>query len=157
MIPLKTFRITRPTSSYTILGRIIDLVKDEPKRLRMGVVLENITRPSLEVEVDDFPACGTVGCIAGWSAYVVGFDWLNRPTMDRTADLLLPGPDNFGAREELTSAFVSGSHFYTPDGTREQVKAVVKFITKFRERNKKALKAVMVTPVKRSSPTQEAQ
>ena len=35
---ISCYQITRPTSAYTVLGRVIALIREEPRRMRMSAV-----------------------------------------------------------------------------------------------------------------------
>lgn len=59
----------RPSPAVTqLLEKIITVIETEPKRLDMNVVA--VTKSGTKEgtrTADYFPACGTVGCIAGWA------------------------------------------------------------------------------------------
>lgn len=57
---------SRAKTAYGLLSEIAALAIEEPKRMRMGDW--RVRRATASVEPDlGFPACGTVGCIAGWA------------------------------------------------------------------------------------------
>ena len=70
-----------PTSSYDFLTKnIVDIIREEPKRMWMSVVitlgddeetLEEDLLGSIDKQREDIvlevPSCGAIGCIAGWT------------------------------------------------------------------------------------------
>jgi hypothetical protein len=66
------------TNAYDLLSDIAKLALEEPKRIYMSVVLTqkdvNIpTAPCIDPSIVQFyPACETVGCIAGWVNILTG-------------------------------------------------------------------------------------
>ena len=70
-----------PTSSYDFLTKnIVDIIREEPKRMWMSVVitldddeetLEEELLGSIDRQREDIvlevPSCGAIGCIAGWT------------------------------------------------------------------------------------------
>lgn len=63
-------RVSRalPTSkaknAYDLLSEIAALIIEEPKRYNQGIYVRRASDPYVKEE--KLPACGTVGCVAGW-------------------------------------------------------------------------------------------
>lgn len=58
-------RITKPMSAYRLLSKICDLIIAEPKRYNQGQWI-SVQRKEDTFSGASFPACGTIGCVAGW-------------------------------------------------------------------------------------------
>lgn len=57
---------SRARTAYGLLSEIVALVKAEPRRMRMAAFR---TDPDWMSE-DRRPACGTIGCVAGWVTFL---------------------------------------------------------------------------------------
>jgi hypothetical protein len=63
------------TNANELLDEIAALAREEPKRIRMGCYLETLEsapRGRPLTGIDEWPKCGTVGCIAGWTLVLRG-------------------------------------------------------------------------------------
>lgn len=76
MIRLEFFPTSQATNAYDLLGDVIAAIRQEPRRLDMGQWLAEA-----DFVTSAEPACGTVGCIAGWLT-ILG---TRRPTQDAIA------------------------------------------------------------------------
>lgn len=61
--------VSRARTAYGLLSEIAALALAEPKRMRMSVTL---LRDDPASAPNFYPACGTVGCIAGWTTVLKG-------------------------------------------------------------------------------------
>ena len=52
---------SKATNAYDLLSEIQDLIRTEPKRYNQNIWLRRVKRGEAKR-----PACGTVGCVAGW-------------------------------------------------------------------------------------------
>jgi hypothetical protein len=138
-IDISRYIIKRPTSSYAVIGRLMKLVAEEPKRMHMGTTFDDDFSPAVW---SNAPQCGTVGCIAGWSRYITGATefWSQ---MER---VLVGDKYTCSAALEFNQGFTGGDHFVTPDGTQEQADAVVDFLKAFRKKHKALLQARIIHP-----------
>lgn len=60
----------KPKTAYGLLMAVKRVILAEPKRVNMDLWLDKHVTP--ENSGDSAPACGTVGCIAGWCKAVMG-------------------------------------------------------------------------------------
>lgn len=61
---------SKAKTAYGVLNTIAKLALDEPKRMRMGTYLDRFDKGNPDEPlcgIKQWPACGTVGCIAGWT------------------------------------------------------------------------------------------
>lgn len=109
-------------------------------------------RVDMEVFIDDWlpseggPACGTVGCFAGWVVLLHGTDTRSRPDVaDRARELLGPDCDYYTVSDGAFKAdvFSSGNEDDIKGGigTERYARSVVARIEKFQRINEKILKA----------------
>ena len=162
--------ITRPTPAYDILTWVQKHISEEPKRIRMGkwCLFRADVLTELRDEYDrtyNFPRCGTVACEAGWIALRSGIEVAGRvPVIEGQIEVAGRVPViegqvvswedmavviagfNEEARTELQQSFLSGAHFDTPDGTREQAEATAKFLEDFKRKWRRELKARIILP-----------
>lgn len=68
---------TRAKTAYGLLSAITKLIVAEPKRYSQHTFIESEVAPTPEVQ--HFPACGTVGCVAGWVVVLRGPDGSRTP------------------------------------------------------------------------------
>lgn len=59
------------TLNVKLLRKIRDHILEEPKRVDMSFWLKKYTKKQREAS-DIIPACGTIGCIAGWAKVLTG-------------------------------------------------------------------------------------
>jgi hypothetical protein len=124
---------SQATTAYDLLSDVVAVVLAEPKRLRMAVPLWLDVRKLL----DDAPACGTVGCVAGWTVMLK-----DRPSnvdfsvCERAGDIL-----GLTERQQMEL-------FYTfpkaAGGTTRHAKEEVRLIRKFQKKYARQLKAKAV-------------
>ena len=132
---------TRPTSSWDVLERIKELVREEPKRINMNFELRleknNPPPPRL-----GYPRCGAVGCVGGWAWHLLQMQpaFINiLGNLAATGTRLGLTPEQ---REELFYPF--GPDLRWSDRadtqTREYAERVIKHIKEFQQRYKRQLK-----------------
>lgn len=59
---------SRAKTAYGLLNEVKRLILAEPKRYDQGTFIARRNGHSRLFDPQDFPACGTVGCVAGWVA-----------------------------------------------------------------------------------------
>ena len=61
-------RLRRRVTAYTFLAKVLPkVILAEPRRMRMGIWQLQAWK-----DMDNRPACGTVGCIGGWTEIMTG-------------------------------------------------------------------------------------
>ena len=150
------FRLTQPTSSYEVINRVIKLIRDEPKRLRMKTWGETLR--------DDFrygeftPACNTVACAAGWANFVIRGNVVETIGKE-VADKLSGGGRNAHYEDEESNrryrayqrlyygVFVADELTYmSGQGTPEHAEAVIDKLLDYRDEFEDLLKSVIIDP-----------
>lgn len=128
--------ISTAKTAYSLLSDIAQLALDEPKRMRMATVLA-------VGDTNSFPACKTVGCIAGWTDMLTTtsatMEW-GEIIMERaTATLGLTTRQ----RDELfcDGRLCGARNQQTP----KHAKSVVAHIRRFQKKNRAQLIAKKVT------------
>jgi hypothetical protein len=146
----KKLQVIPVSRAKTALGLILAVKKAilaDPKRVDMGTVVEDSTNPD-HYFGHQKPACGTVGCFAGWIGVLAkGREWsLNGNVFSQVEALLGPGIrfDFMGDDGIYHNVFNAGAgdtcnHFAS--GTKKHAIAVGKRIDGFIQRNREALKA----------------
>ncbi len=81
-------RVTTKTITVgALLGKIKRLIISEPKRLDMGVYVGAFQGRTVHgFAAQDKPACGTVGCMAGWGAVMLRPDGVSGRKLDKRAE-----------------------------------------------------------------------
>jgi hypothetical protein len=148
---------SRATNAYELLDEVVRVIEAEPRRLNMG---NWIFMPSY-VERELIPACGTVGCVAGW--IVLLWDGPRAAFADRqnvpTRALQLMGSDGFpysslggdlnrlfdGAVVRNADADLEEVEVAEP-GDEDYVKLVVQRIREFQDEHEEFLKHRTLTP-----------
>jgi hypothetical protein len=78
MASWKRLTFDKPTTAYGLLKYVIELIEQEPARYNQGtwaeLIRERYTPGEAKVKVHPrsgiLPACGTIGCVAGWVGIV---------------------------------------------------------------------------------------
>lgn len=138
---------SKAKTAYGLLSEICALALEEPKRIMMADWL--VTKSAGNYEpAQGFPACGTVGCVAGWAITL-------RPTRARTIHR------DFGQYKEdegeragrlLGLSTDQCNALFTPDGltesddqqTPKHAQAVVAHVKAFQKRHRGQLLAKKV-------------
>lgn len=153
---------SKATNSYDLLNDVCRAMREEPKRVNFGDWLSTESAKHMYAEAPE-PACGTVGCIAGWCAILKAPDAsLLRQVEDCTAFFSLAfrnGTVSSGPRAAALSLFPESLQFdaerlfygsapYThldreagAIGTRQHARYVIRHIRQFQQKHKNALKA----------------
>lgn len=131
----------RPTTSWDVLERVKELAREEPLRIWMRIEL---CRRAEMVPARELPACGTVGCVGGWSSILLGMVGLD--DIDHYVHL-----GAVGARMGLTES-QKDELFYPREGeirwynymggqTRSYANEVIDHISAFQQKYEQQLKA----------------
>lgn len=132
---------TNARTAYGLLNAITRLAKDEPRRIRMSIVCMrgNPARNRYERT----PACGTVGCIAGWALVLAGRTGEDeRNFSDWNEARILLGLSHYQAeRLFLDSNLVSAPN----QQSAQHAEDVVEHIRKFQKAHKAQLQATPVS------------
>lgn len=134
-----------PQLNEELWDRVKATILEEPKRLRMR--LWGITKkrgPLFFQDEKNTPACGTVGCLAGWACVLnatkapsrfqrVMGELLKRGIDEDTFDFAREAEKVLGlAYDEGKMLFERGPHIGAyNDGTRKSARAIVKIVNEF--------------------------
>lgn len=138
MSELQTIPLSKAKTAYGLVRDVQRTVLAEPLRVNMRTFTEDVS------EEAEAPACGTVGCFAGW------VNVLSRGRMaalgldDAAATALLGESLNYAIPGGLGYMFNAGGGDRcgrTTPGTKAHARAVSNRIEGFIKRNLKALKA----------------
>lgn len=112
-------------TAYGLLSFIAKITAEEPKRMHMGEW--RVTQPNWSANHIKFPACGTVGCIGGWTEILSGqiAEAILGLTNDQQEELFFPSRLTGAARQ----------------GTAAHAAKVIRHIEKFQRKYSKQLKA----------------
>lgn len=139
----KKIPVSRAKTAYGLLSEVIKLILEEPLRYNQGVWLLQQGGDPLDAEYDapqGFPACGTVGCVAGWVTTLKLKRVTNRTVFaDRAAKIL--GLDEH-QENELFSDVLADMNLLRQ--TPEYAKAGAAHIRKFQQRYSSQLRATKV-------------
>lgn len=139
LIPVSTAK-----TAYGLLSEVCRLILAEPKRYNQGSWVKLVTQYDRAYAADVFPACGTIGCVAGWVTTLKlpanvfdaePFSSGNVLIGDAAARVL---GLNFQQREQLFAGDAVDKYTYRI-GTLAYAKAGVKHIQKFQRQNKHQL------------------
>lgn len=135
--------VSKAKTAYGLLSEIAALAIAEPKRIRMSKWLATQTVKDYGASA---PACGTVGCIAGWGAVLVG-------TKKERAAMLSGyfGVDGlgiagriFGLSKDATYSLCTTDGMCFTEGTPPHAREVIHRIRRFQKRYKAQLLAKRV-------------
>lgn len=131
----KSIPLTRATTAWGLLKDVQRALLSEPKRANMNVFKDT------QSPEQGGPACGTVGCFAGWVCLLAGArehdDYMARAILGRELDYYIP---NSGS-EYVFNAGSGDRCAKTEPGTKAHARAVFNRIQKFMKVNEVALKA----------------
>ena len=128
--------VSKAKTAYGLLSEIATLALAEPKRMRMAVFLD--TRAAVHWG-DHAPACGTVGCIAGWTCVLTGNNRGVWPVMERAMDVL-----GLSYKEGAALFLIPRLCNEEKQGTAVHARHVVAHIRRFQKRYATQLKAKKV-------------
>lgn len=139
----KELQIKEPTTGWGILDRVVELIEQEPRRMRMRTWGETAFHMEVVPEAD-FPECGTVACIAGWAEILIAGD-ISKFVFHTGTASAIAGP----AWKDLFELFIDQDLMDDPrQGTPEHAARVVKAIREFQKDHEENLRARMVEPRK---------
>ena len=125
---------SRAKTAWGLLKDIKRAILAEPLRCNMGIVLDRTMDSGLP-----HPACGAVGCVAGWGLILTGRTFEGQRVYNQTNEAAKLMGLTYGQGQELffPQDLVSAEKKQTP----EHAKAVAEHIDSFMEENKKQLQA----------------
>ena len=135
---IKDYIITEPTPALEVGRRVCELVREEPKRMRMGHFF--CTNPR-DYGYPNPPRCNTIGCIAGWIGFVSG----DGDIMECAADLFFDKGTE--GNRELKAGFFGGKHFILEDGSPKQAEAAALFLERIMKTYKDELSHRIIHPI----------
>jgi hypothetical protein len=135
--------VSKAKTAYGLLSEIRKLILEEPRRydqsdfLSIGEVAER--------RYDYVPACGTVGCVAGWVCALKGSSDLREWDVIAKADEILGIEDGIGVDSMvLFGANKAGARFETPRAVERHAERGAAHIARFQKKYAKKLKAKRV-------------
>ena len=138
---MKAIPRSKAKTAWGLLKDVRKAILDEPLRVNMKTVVAK-RKPS-----EGGPACGTVGCLAGWTLLLAGkrFSYCHVRDWSLDVESLLGGRINIDFNTVVGRRYVFNSGdgdrcAWTIPGTPEHAEAVVARLDKFMEINKTALK-----------------
>lgn len=145
--------LSEAVTGWELCREIRQVVREEWRRVNMRKVQETVTpgKPTA-------PACGVVGCLAGWGLTLRHVDFLQEEGMHDEQLMQLLGRDvQYEFPTDALTAYQSTFHVFndgrgdacsrTKPGTRAHARAVVKRLDRFMALNEKALKARILPPL----------
>lgn len=129
---------SKATNAYELLSEVCQAITEEPKRMNL---MNWSLSPKQVVQMKAPPACGTVGCIAGWVTFLK--DRMVRPSsyIRERAETLL-GDNSWSTKMSLGNLFSPRfSDVPSKPGTIRHAKQVVARIRKYQEVHEAELKA----------------
>lgn len=128
-------RRSRAKTAYGVLGEVMRLIEEEPRRYNQQDVLFYLPKDESERLPSD-PPCGTIGCVAGWVHTLTSSRRLAYPSLvlQRAARVL-------GLNHHLQAELFGGSAVGGTPQTKAHAKNGVRHIAAFRERYKELLLA----------------
>lgn len=152
--PLACVPKARAENAYDLLGEVIDLIKEDPKRYNQhfwltdgessggtGLDFSDLPRPILEVR-KNMPACGTMGCVAGWvSTLMKGPQAAMRSSAGIFAAEVLGLTDR--QKDHLFAGEKAGMRDH--ESPEEHAKRGIQHIQRFRAQHKAQLKAKRIS------------
>lgn len=142
---------TKPVLATIFFDRLIDVMEEEPARVDQTDWLEQ-DQCSLEFkkevgEIAAVPACGTVGCTAGWSAILLGYKRF--PGSEVVADQLglqLVQTEHSDLVDDLFHHQGYNKNVFEKPGTRDHMRKVVGGIRTFVKEHRNSLKRIVIYP-----------
>ena len=137
--PRPTLVAARAKTAYGLLSHVRRLILDDPRRYNQSVYIHR-TRQTTIWAPSGAPACGTVGCVAGWVATLVRGKQARDGSADATASHTL-GLKEEQAEELFTSYVISRA---LQPGTAKYARAGAAHVAKFQKRYQTQLRAKRV-------------
>lgn len=130
---------TKAKNAFELLQEIRLLILAVPTRYNQMDILSHYYNTGEESSTGQLvPACGTIGCRAGWVAELTS----NRP--NRLKDVLGYAQKKLGLTNNQADGFFSGFVATGRGGTREHARSGARGITKFLRENRRQLKAKLL-------------
>lgn len=134
---------SKATNAYDLLSDVIRIIREEPRRYNQ---MRFIARTNGAYGADNvvhggsgFPACGTVGCVAGWVATLVRGSHFRYNRAQPIAATVL------GLRGDQAWKLFSGGAADGAPQTAEHAKSGIRHIRRFQKKYSTQLKATKVT------------
>jgi hypothetical protein len=126
-------------TAYGLLSEVRRLILAEPKRYNQTDTISFRDRPDCwSIDTGKWPACGTVGCVAGWVTM------LKSPDRAELYDVLAPAAQILGLDSEQRHELFRGSAAGISSQTVAHAKAGARHIAQFQQKYAKQLKAKAV-------------
>lgn len=161
---LKAMPVFTGTTAWELLDFITWVIQGEPKRYDQGAWIKLVEQGySEEYKASQMPACGTIGCVAGWvdllvtgRQTIIDVDMFADQTQKRATRILglnkaqqnqlFEGNAIAKVREWLPVS-LDNEGFYPMTGTEAYAALGVLHIRKFMQRHERKLKGTIVRPV----------
>lgn len=143
-------RITKPMTAWEFYTYLIKVMKAEPARVKQDLWMAQGKNVACAIKNDEHaaaPACGTVGCTAGWGTFLLGYDKF--PGEYKAADLMGLGmllQDSYSNALFEPNGYNDVIPIGVPSGTRQYMRYVVKGIREFMKEHREQLKRTLVFP-----------
>lgn len=122
------FRPGEVTTAWEVLERLKALAKDDPRRINMqGFLWTQAETPGAPF---DWPECGTVGCLSGWTSVLLRHEKHNHVAVDWA----------LGVTKVDKSLFYPSWYGSSKQCDRRTVGQVIDHITQFQARHEQALR-----------------
>ncbi len=118
---------TRAKTPVGILRHVARLILDEPKRFYQELFLVKGQPGQKSISNHRFPACGIIGCVAGWVVVATGREHSEASVCSMAASAL--GLDRFQTFELFRGVALDSC--LSADGTKAYARAGVRHIAKF--------------------------
>ena len=140
---LQSIPKSRAKTAYGLLSEVKRLIVEEPKRYNQGIDIRSANDSGRPLE--NFPACGMIGCVAGWVVVIKCERILPTYQIAEKATKIL------GLRPEQADELMDSCALedYTKkelptEGTRAYAKLGARHITRFQKKYARQLKAKRV-------------
>lgn len=130
--------VSKAKTAYGLLGEIRKLILEEPKRYNQERTLQR------RAKGDGAPACGTVGCVAGWTVALKAPRTPTYDVLEKAANILgLQYSTQFwSVSDELFSGDAAG--WREGEGIQQHARNGAKHIAEFMKTHEAQLKAKKV-------------
>jgi hypothetical protein len=125
---------SKAKTAYGLLSEVRALILAEPKRLRMSQVLRS---DATELWGEEAPACGTVGCVAGWV-------WMLKVGKGPKQFVCSTAGDILGLTDPQRDALFFDWDMHHLEGTPAHAKSEAEWIERFQRQHAAQLKAKRV-------------
>ena len=140
---LQSIPKSRAKTAYGLLSEVKRLIVEEPKRYDQTIFLSRLG--DMWLEPNDYPACGTIGCVAGWVVAIKCERIL--PTYqiaEKATKILGLSPEQADELMESCALENYTKKELPTEGTRAYAKLGARHITRFQKRYTRQLKAKRV-------------